>query len=336
MISALTTAVLTTTSALADTIHVPGDQPTIQAGINAAVDGDEVVVADGTYTGDGNRDMHFGTAAITVRSANGAADCIIDLQADENDPHRAFDFTGGQLAENVVEGFTIRNGFGDGAAIFGSGGGPIIRRCVLRDSAGGSAIHVAAGPLFLVVEECQFIDNASGAVLGAGIGGGKIRLTNCLFVGNGGDGALRGGGRFTTIEVTNCTFFANSASNGDGGAIQADVNCDEDCHNCFVHISVRNSIVWGNTPLQLSIGAGCNNINVSYGNVEGGGWNGAGNIDADPLFVDPDRDDFRLSAGSPCIDAGNNTNLPCAVTEDLGGNPRFVDDPDTDDTGVGD
>ncbi len=49
-----------TSPAAADILHVPGDYPTIQAGIDAAVNGDEVVVADGIYTGEGNRDIDFG------------------------------------------------------------------------------------------------------------------------------------------------------------------------------------------------------------------------------------------------------------------------------------
>jgi len=44
----------------------------------------------------------------------------------------------------------------------------------------------------------------------------------------------------------------------------------------------------------------------------------------------------RLSTGSPCIDAGDNSAVPDDVTTDLDGNPRFVDDPYTEDTGVGD
>jgi hypothetical protein len=46
--------------------------------------------------------------------------------------------------------------------------------------------------------------------------------------------------------------------------------------------------------------------------------------------------DHRLLPGSPCIDAGDNGAVPKGVDTDLDGNPRFVDDPDTADTGFGD
>ncbi len=79
MTSAIFAAVLATASAFADTLNVPDDFLTIQAAIDAAVDGCEIVVADGTFTGDGNRDLDFGGKAITLRSANGPAACFIDM-----------------------------------------------------------------------------------------------------------------------------------------------------------------------------------------------------------------------------------------------------------------
>ncbi len=85
---------------------------------------------------------------------------------------------------------------------------------------------------------------------------------------------------------------------------------------------------------------------------------GGGNIDADPRFRDPlgpDRvagtkdDDLRVRAGSPCVDAGDNTAVPADADDldldddrleripfDLDGRPRFADHPDTADTGRAD
>jgi hypothetical protein len=99
----------------ADTIYVcwdgSGDYVTIQEGINAAVDGDEVVVCDGIYTGDGNRDLDFGGRLITVRSQNGPENCIIYSQGSETEAHCGFYFHNGETADAVVEGFTIIGGY---------------------------------------------------------------------------------------------------------------------------------------------------------------------------------------------------------------------------------
>ena len=88
--------------------------------------------------------------------------------------------------------------------------------------------------------------------------------------------------------------------------------------------------MWGNTSdLQISGGA-----ISSYCNIQGG-WPGEANIDTDPLFVDPNGpdniigtqdDNLHISAGSPCIDAGDNSAVWPSVVADIDGNPRIIND----------
>ena len=157
-------------------------------------------------------------------------------------------------------------------------------------------------------------------------------LVNCLLAGN---AAGTGGALFNDPEsdpsLINCTVASNSADVDGGGLAQSLLAAPE----------LANCILWWNSDAggtdesaQLHGGAPI----VNYCCLQGwtGAFGGAGNMGDDPLFVDPKADDYRLMAGSPCIDAGNNAAVPPDVCTDLSGYPRFVDDPDTDDTGVGD
>ena len=125
--------------------------------------------------------------------------------------------------------------------------------------------------------------------------------------------------------VTNCTFAENVGIGHNGGSGGAMYNSDSSP-------TVTNCVLWDNSPDTFS-GPGA--PIVSFSDVEGG-YDGEGNIEADPLFVDPDAGNYHLSVASPCIDAADNTAVPKGITSDLDGNPRFVDDPCTTDTGNSD
>jgi len=92
-----------------NTIHVPGDQPTIQAAINAASNGQTVLVAPGTYT----ENINFNGKAITVISSGGPSVTTID----GGQQGAVAAFTSGEGLSSVLSGFTIQNGvttFGNG------------------------------------------------------------------------------------------------------------------------------------------------------------------------------------------------------------------------------
>ncbi|HUU94893.1 MAG TPA: dockerin type I domain-containing protein [Phycisphaerae bacterium] len=63
---------------------------------------------------------------------------------------------------------------------------------------------------------------------------------------------------------------------------------------------------------------------VRYTDVQDG-WPGDGNIDADPLFIDPDGYDYHLSLESPCIDKGDPYFVPAPDERDIDGEIRVWD-----------
>jgi hypothetical protein len=86
------------------TIHVPADQSTIQAGINAAVTGDTVLVSAGTYY----ENINFNGKAITVTSANGPAVTIIDGSKNFTS---VVTFSTNETESSVLSGFTVQSGY---------------------------------------------------------------------------------------------------------------------------------------------------------------------------------------------------------------------------------
>ncbi|MBU0493555.1 MAG: DUF11 domain-containing protein [Chloroflexi bacterium] len=165
--------------------------------------------------------------------------------------------------------------------------------------------------------------------------GSQPTLTSVLFSSN---SAFSGGAMFNSSShpaLTDVTFNGNSADGG--GAMYNRDNSSP---------TLTNVILWGNTaPSGAGIYNDTSTPQISYSDIQGcggsGSWNsacgadGGGNIEADPLFVDPANGNLRLQLTSPAIDAGNNTAFPPDILTDLDGNPRFVDIPTVPDTGSG-
>ena len=87
-----------------ETINIPEDFSNIQRGIEASTHGDTVLVSDGTYTGDGNRDIDFLGKSIIVVSENGPENTIIDCQGDLQNLHRGFYLHSGEDSNTVISG----------------------------------------------------------------------------------------------------------------------------------------------------------------------------------------------------------------------------------------
>jgi predicted outer membrane repeat protein len=256
----------------ADTITVnldgSGDYTSIQAAIEAAIDSDEVVVADGTYTGDGNRDIDFLGKAITVRSENGPDTCIIDCQGSEEEPHRAFIFQNAEDPNSILDGFTVTNGV---SAVFCRKSSPVFRNCVFNNNiayySGGGAIHNIKGSP--IIDTCSFIQNSS-LYFSAwpGMGGaicndaGFPCIRNCVFLNNYSQnfgGAIFSGSvsigdiaefNFDKMLVLdNCSFSGNCASVG-GAICNHEIKFLQQHDPVASKLNVSNSTFTGNMAYE--------------------------------------------------------------------------------------
>ena len=352
---------VTVTLHIADEIRVPKSYPTIQEAIDAVGDLSTITVSDGTYTGQGNRDITFRGKAITLKSENGPENCIIDC----NNLGRGFVFDSLEQSDTVLDGFTIINGetTGLGGGIYMKDSGPAITHCIVRNccssSSYGGGIMCHSGTSHIT--NCIVKDNeADGDGGGIYCYKGPAQIDNTYILRN--TANERGGGIYIAGDSTlsnsivafniagtvggglsmssgspvvgNCTFYGNS-SNNYGGDLYLQIGYSRDCY-------IYNSVLWGSIPNAIY-----NNdatLYVDCCNIQGGEeeiildtygylyW-GSGNFDVKPEFIDPngpdgvlgtDDDDFRLASDSPCIDAGNEEEV--TSTTDLDGNQRVIYD----------
>jgi predicted outer membrane repeat protein len=304
-------------------IYVPDDYSTIQAAINAATDGDTIIVRPGTYM----ENIDYLGKEITVRSEQGPLVTIID----GNQAGHVV------LIESVpgipvIEGFTLRNGYladSNGAGIRCFNASALIKNNIITQNAAYGTYNGRAGGV-----DC-------------GGNGYTPQLIGNLFIDN--YSQIRGGGINVTHDVVatmeNCVFWNNTAGHG-GGALSLRVDATLNVNNCTVYdntanyggavlidwdsvLNAKDTIFWGNNATygkEMFIDSnsfGSATVSLEYSDVQGGtgsiwvvsgatlNW-GAGMINANPLFLSAGTGDFRLQQDpcqpgvtNPCVDTGN-------------------------------
>jgi parallel beta-helix repeat protein len=319
--------------AVAATIHVPLDQPTIQAGINAAANGDMVLVAAGTYLGDGNRDLDYGGKLLVLKSESGPELTIIDCQADSSNRHNGFYFHSKEDSTAILDGFTIKHAYSYSlGAVSCDSAGPTIRNCIITENLrSGISLRYGYG---LIVENCVISNNAMNGInldycsarisecsidnnLARGImayNNATPTVTNCLISNNGSIGMSIW--VFTTkFHITNCTFANNQVGfyyDGDFPKAQsAEYSGGADTS------IVTNSIFAFNRDYGFQTGSFAGyfraNCNDWFGNpsgnfhfqATGSPFDTSGNISANPLFCGTPGNRYGIATQSPCAPSGN-------------------------------
>jgi len=221
------------------------------------------------------------------------------------------------IADNTIIGNTAK-WHGGGISVLSDCSPEITGNVIVQnESERGGGIWSSGSSSMIIINNIIAGNKVSldgGGIYHSGFSGTTI-VNNILTM----NAAVRdGGGIFCDARetsITNNTITRNRAGHEGGG-----IFCDQ------YHPIVRNTIVWENTAPggpEIQHNPGADPI-VSYCDVKGG-WTGTGNIDADPLFVDPDKGDVHLTFNSPCRNKGDNSVVPPALLRDIEGDRRIFD-----------
>ena len=249
LLTTLILAVLTTTTQI---IHVPAEQPTIQAGIDAAIDGDTVLVADGTYL----ENINFNGKAITLASQfiltddiSHISNTIIDGSEPDNPNNGSVvTFDSGEDTTSILWGFTITGGVGTYVTGYNSWAG------------GGIYMYPSGGKIMYNIIENNIIETNIDAY-GAGLlcdhddqswlvlVGNKILNNQCIGQGValGGGISVFGAARIVNNEVMNNSSLSQFKESSGG------IACRGDFYNSdFKEIIVANNIIKNNSAYSNS------------------------------------------------------------------------------------
>jgi len=324
---ALFVFIISSSPVSAATILVPTEQPTIQAGIDAALDGDLVLVASGTYI----ESIHFNGKAVTLRSEQGAEATVID----GNRQGSVVIFDSGEGPDSVLEGFTICNGKGTGTGvpvihyygggIYCSNASPTIRYNHITDNAvhGGCMSMIQAGEAkgggFYITNGSPLIDGnmisgntvkadpacclsgrcGSGHGGGIAIEGGESIIANNIIYDNVSIGTFDmvhglgnpafGGGIYSngSGQIIHNTIRANRADAGLAGNLGGGVYLDSD------ELFINNIVINNQTGLYPGTGGiDCSGSpTIVFNDVWSNAWQdyggGCGAPDPSNISVDP-------------------------------------------------
>ena len=320
---------LATTCLYSTIINVPADQPTIQEGINAAVDADTVLVQPGTYVENINYEGKLITVAslfLTTQDTTYISQTVID----GNQTGSVVTFDSGEDPSTLLTGFTITNGYtNEGGGIYCSNSSPSFNNVTITDN----SVGWVGGGIYCGSNSSPSLVNVTITDNHAWGGGGIFcyinsspSLVNVTISGNSAD--IDGGGircqDNSSPSLVNVTISGNTTDSNGGG-----ISCWESSP------SLVNCIMWNDSPEEIYFyGSGDpNSITISYSDIQGGeagivtNNNGTvnwleGNIDEDPLFVGTGDYPFSLLEDSPCIDAGNPD--PIYYDPEDPGNPGYA------------